>query len=177
MQHVMLDIETLGTNADTVVLSYGMVLFDPCSGQIESTATANLPLQTQIDHGRSISAQTLAWWMTQRKETFSEQLASGDDDIMVHLKAFVAFIGMHPVWGYGAGFDNTIMRSLLATYKVDAFEWPYKRDRCFRTLAALYDPMYRLKPRRATHSALHDALDQAEWMTAICAEHDLTEVL
>ena len=75
--HAMIDIETLGTEPDCVVLSVGAVKFDPYTSTEPHAKTLWRPeidAQTEVD--RSVLDSTLEWWAKQpqhiQDEAFSE---------------------------------------------------------------------------------------------------------
>ena len=76
--HAMIDIETLGTEPGSVVLSVGAVKFDPFTAQEPHAKTLwkpNVDQQTVAE--RSILDSTLEWWAKQpqhiQDEAFNEE--------------------------------------------------------------------------------------------------------
>ena len=70
---VVLDIETLGSVNNSVVLSVGMVAVDSKHDYtfkelIENGYYAKLDVQSQVDSGRKIHRDTVDWWSTQGHE-------------------------------------------------------------------------------------------------------------
>ena len=70
---VVLDIETLGSVNNSVVLSVGMVAVDSKHDYtfkelIENGYYAKLDVQSQVDSGRKIHKDTVDWWSTQGHE-------------------------------------------------------------------------------------------------------------
>ena len=61
MTHVMIDLETLDTSPTTVVLSCGMVEFDPNNGKVSvgHGVTLYRSIQEQFEKGRTVSVSTL----------------------------------------------------------------------------------------------------------------------
>ena len=65
----MIDLETLSTNPDAVVLTVGGVKFDPNSTMkpySEMYFRVDVDSQTQI--GRNVMQETMDWWAQQPKE-------------------------------------------------------------------------------------------------------------
>jgi len=67
---VVLDIETLGSVNNSVILSVGMVACDSTKDYtfkelIENGYYAKLDVKAQVDAGRKIHKDTLDWWVTQ----------------------------------------------------------------------------------------------------------------
>ena len=67
MNHIMVDIETLDTVQSAVVLSIGAVAFDPHTKELGEKFYVEFTtdLQAQQRLGRTISADTVTWWMQQ----------------------------------------------------------------------------------------------------------------
>lgn len=63
MSDIMVDLETLGTTADAVILSIGAVKFDLVSGQIDDEGFyASISVESSLNRKRRISEDTLLWW-------------------------------------------------------------------------------------------------------------------
>ena len=64
--HAMIDIETLDTRPNSVVLSVGAVKFDPYAEIEPHTKTLWRPgVDDQLAQGRTMSNTTLEWWAKQ----------------------------------------------------------------------------------------------------------------
>jgi hypothetical protein len=173
-RHIMLDLETLGTGPNALVLSIGAVVFDPDASAF--VATPDNCFHFRLDVGvqqrvlkRDIDADTVMWWMQQPDEARTALRGPG-----VHpnhaLAAFTSFIGanLDGLWGNGADFDNVILGSLYASCSLTR-PWSYGKNRCFRTLKSLKLPKKYVAPvRQGTHhNALDDAIYQTEVLYAI----------
>lgn len=164
MNHIMIDLETLDTKETSVIVSIGAVKFDG-AGLGERFYTA-LELGDQIRKGRTVSGDTIAWWMAQAPEArsvFSESRKFGIENA---LNEFASFIGggNYKVWGNGAMFDNAILLNAYAQYGISR-PWSYKNDRCYRTVLAEFkeaNPTHKIKQDYGVaHNALDDAIAQA----------------
>jgi hypothetical protein len=178
MYHVMIDLETLGTSADCVILTMGAIIFDPRTfGRVGEPFYARINYADQVssaDTARVITGNTLAWWMQQdeevREEAFGHQETRarlGETLLTLH-----QWIPKHVkgVWGNGSDFDNAIVQHAWGRYCLDLGVpiWPYTANRCFRTFTNLFDPEREHRPQRNDHHALSDCQNQIEWMKAIC---------
>ena len=66
--HAMIDIETLGTSPDCVVLSVGAVKFDPFTNIEPHNRLLWRPsTEEQFKANRTVLDSTLEWWATQPK--------------------------------------------------------------------------------------------------------------
>lgn len=170
MKHVMLDLETLGTTADAVILSIGAVKFNLESNAIsEDGFYASVSIDSNLMAGRIVSEDTLLWWMEQSREArevFYEAKGSldralenlsdwfGDDD--------------YCVWSNGADFDIPILAHAYAQLKME-LPWRFYNTRCVRTYKSLPCASRVAKPVN-DHNALRDAINQARYVQAIHAQ-------
>jgi hypothetical protein len=92
MNDVMVDIETLSTRLNAVVLSIGAVAFDPYSDQIGHSFSIQLDPQEQMEKGRHVDINTIKWWMGQSEEAKKESF-SGSNKVVGALGDFSRFIG------------------------------------------------------------------------------------
>ena len=73
--HATIDIETLGTSPNTVVLTIGGIKFDPLADDcLHSEFYYRLDADEQIGIGRTVDEKTLEWWETQPEEIKAEAL-------------------------------------------------------------------------------------------------------
>lgn len=171
MTHVMIDLETLGTTADAVILTIGAIAFDPQTFDSVDQFYHRVTIDSQHSN-RIINSDTLSWWMEQndtaRHEAFSSQLERVPlDHSLISFKAWLPG-NVGGVWGNGADFDNAILQH--AADQLGLKLWPYWANRCFRTFTALYDPEKRFRPAENDHNALSDCANQILWMEAIVRE-------
>ena len=161
MRNCMVDLETLGTNSDAVVVSIGAVMFGP-EGVSENGFYAVLDRTEQIRLGRKINSSTVDWWMQQSVEARAV-FKVPTEPVGKVLTIFSEFVGNDPfTWGNGADFDCTILGSLYSSFNLQK-PWSYSKNRCFRTLKNTVQPTKNLPRRKGTHhNALHDAIHQAK---------------
>lgn len=155
----MIDLETLDTEPDAVILSIGAVFFDE-NGTYE-TFYRELDAQKQIDLGRTVSFSTLQWWITQ-KGMFPKSCGATDFHMdMIDFDMFCRTHGNIKPWGNGATFDITKMESL---YKIANMEVPWKfwNIRDVRTVVDFF-PECKGNVKN-NHNALDDAINQADWV-------------
>ncbi len=168
MNHVMLDLETLGNGNEASIISIGACRFNPMRpGKIEDSFHVAVCADSSTRIGLKIDASTVMWWLHADRQAAREQLAQHERmDIMIALDGFAQWIGEDPVvWGNGATFDNVILRN---AYRLAGLPcpWMFYNDRCYRTFKALA-PSVKLQREGTHHDALHDAISQAKHMQAI----------
>lgn len=168
---IMIDLETLGTTADAVIVSIGAVRFDLQAGTFGESIYRVLDVESQ--HHRHISPATLEWWKGQPEEARAVFADPGSVEITTALCAVGAFIEGTPgnvqVWSNGADFD---LPMLAHAYRQCGLLLPWKpyAGRCYRTYKNLPGARGIVMHRSGTHhNALDDAIDQARHLCAIHA--------
>ena len=158
----MLDLETLGTRPDCVILTLGAVKFDPYSlGDPGPGLYLRPDADEQIARGREVQEDTLQWWMRQAEDVREEALGEGDrvsiDTMYKELNRFL--VGVDCIWAQGPVFDIAIRENLYRQYGWPT-PWQFWQIRDSRTLFAVHgDP--RVKGKVGLHNALEDCVSQA----------------
>lgn len=166
--NIMIDLETLGTQHNAVILSIGAAMFDE-AGISGDTFYVELDAEAQQKMGRTIDASTVKWWAAQRDEArmllTREGLAPQRGLIMLDEWLSDIPFKEREVWGNGATFDNVLLTSLIKDAGFNSM-WPFWGDRCYRTLKNQH-PNVPLVRKGTHHNALDDAISQAEHAAAI----------
>lgn len=170
MMHVMLDLETLSTRSNAIILSIGAVAFDPVKDIIGDSYYANLDIDLQKAVSGHICEDTLRWWMAQGDEARKRAFAGGDTHGALHsFKEWSGSLGTPKddlkVWGNGAAFDNAILSSLYSRINMQS-PWHFYNDRCYRTIKALR-PDIKLVRVGVHHDPRDDAESQARHLIKI----------
>ena len=190
-KHIMLDLETLGTDPYSVILSIGAVHFDPGSpGIFRDSFEVLIDPKTSMAAGLRVDPDTLFWWWdTDRDAARRYYMERLKFELPLALQGFSDWLGWvsqdpspdpekpNPevlIWGNGANFDNVLLANAYKAARMDV-PWKFYQDRCFRTIKGL-DPLGKLKPKGVlpgvpegiAHTALADAFYQAAWMQNIC---------
>ncbi|SXF24422.1 3'-5' exonuclease [Klebsiella variicola] len=177
--HVMVDLETMGKKHNAPIVAIGAVVFDPATGSIGESFYKVVCLESSVNWGAVIDPSTVIWWLKQSSEARS---AIGNDDaipLQDALLQFREFVSDNvaggskkaQVWGNGASFDNSILRSSYDCIAED-YPWEYWNDRDVRTMVELgqaisFDPKTTIPFEGARHNALADAIHQARYVSAI----------
>lgn len=175
MNHVMLDLETLGNGPDAAIVAIGAVAFDPARGTLGDTFYRVIDLESALAEGATVDGSTLKWWLGQPDAARRE--LSRDDAVRADSAAlsFAMFCGERHdnlrVWGNGAGFDNVILRRLYARLSMTT-PWEHWNDRCYRTVKAFYPHIPKVAPA-IPHHALEDARAQAQHLLNMLAAKPL----
>lgn len=166
---VMIDMETLGTTADAVILSIGAVKFNLETGKIDDEGFyRSVSVESNLDLGRRISEDTLIWWFNQGPEAqgvYHEEKIDLDT-ALVELSDWIGAGDFNP-WSNGADFDLPMLQHAYTQLKVET-PWKFWNNRCFRTLKNLPGAKAIKVPFAGVqHNALADAHHQAVWACEI----------
>lgn len=175
---VMVDLETLSTETDAVVLSIGAVRFRlDTRDDVESIMDpdrsfyARLDISDQENEGRDIDPDTLEWWESQSAEARAVFDEAPESTVRA-LKRFVKFCsGCTAIWGNGNMFDNAIVRSLCQDFNVE-YPVEYWKDLDVRTLTKLWNKIKNVgsnkKRPQIDLGTAHNALDDARTQVLQC---------
>lgn len=177
--HVMVDLETMGKKHNAPIVAIGAVVFDPATGSIGESFYKVVCLESSVNWGAVIDPSTVIWWLKQSSEARSAIV--NDDaipllDVLLQFREFVSdnVAGgskKAQVWGNGASFDNSILRSSY-DFIAEDYPWEYWNDRDVRTMVELgqaigFDPKTTIPFEGDRHNALADAIHQARYVSAI----------
>jgi hypothetical protein len=159
--HVMVDIETLDTTPDAVILSLGA-----CTIQ-EPHAYWYDEFDESTQFERSVSKETLHWWETQA----GTPMPKGNTGLTSGLEAFTkwleAFKATPIIWAKGIDFDCVILAHAFRQCGLK-LPWKYNSVRDFRTVKKTMPVGGDLDFSGLTpHNAMHDAMRQAAQLRQI----------
>jgi exodeoxyribonuclease VIII len=181
MNHVSLDLETLGTRFDAPILSVGAVVFDMATGKTGTTFYREVTLKSAVAAGVP-DGDTLQWWL-QRGDVAKAMFAPDNPDtprkwalatVMQEFGTWFRSAGTGPckVWGNGASFDVTLVEHAIAKGCVGLSPpWHYMNIRDLRTLVDAAEVITGFDRKSVArvgthHNALDDAIYQAHLASA-----------
>ncbi|HDY8268978.1 TPA: 3'-5' exoribonuclease [Klebsiella pneumoniae] len=177
--HVMVDLETMGKKHNAPIVAIGAVVFDPATGSIGESFYKVVCLESSVNWGAVIDPSTVIWWLKQSSEARSAIVNDDAIPLLDALLQFREFVSDNvaggskkaQVWGNGASFDNSILRSSYDCIAED-YPWEYWNDRDVRTMVELgqaigFDPKTTIPFEGDRHNALADAIHQARYVSAI----------
>ena len=171
MDHLMIDLETMGTAPDAPILAIGAARFDPLNGAVTATFYRAIDPADAFKHG-VVSGETFKWWMKQADEARLAVIA-GTDTLDNALYEFHQFYRQRCegacVWGNGATFDISLLeRAYHQLWPDQGAPWGFRAVRDCRTINDVASGLYPDIPRAkgVAHNALDDAIYQAEWVSA-----------
>ena len=168
--HATIDLETLSTKPDAVLLTIGAIKFDPFTTDppySEFYYRANVDEQTAM--GRHVEEGTLEWWARQPDEIVTEALS--DDDrhsvtkILKELNKYL--VGVDKIWCQGPVFDIAILENLYRQLGLH-WNWAFYNIRDSRTLFSLMPR----DPRKDISFSAHNALEDCR-IQSICVQKSL----
>lgn len=158
MEHASIDIESLSTAVDTVVLSIGAQMFNE-HGLVGEGFHVVLDQEEQLPM-RSVSASTLEWWMGQSQEARDAIWKAPKVSVKLALEMLRVHISRADrIWCRGLNFDLPILDHLHAQNGMKT-PWAYYYGRDSRTLLELVPPGPKTNGHVA-HHALSDAREEA----------------
>ncbi|HEI8760816.1 exonuclease [Klebsiella oxytoca] len=177
--HVMVDLETMGKKNNAPIVAIGAVVFDPVTCSIGESFYKVVCLESSVNWGAVIDPSTVIWWLKQSSEARSAIVNDDAIPLQDALLQFREFVSDNvaggskkaQVWGNGASFDNSILRSSYDCIAED-YPWEYWNDRDVRTMVELgqaisFDPKTTIPFEGSRHNALADAIHQARYVSAI----------
>lgn len=169
MKHVMVDLETLGTTADAVIMSVGAVRFNLDTGEISDDGFyRSVSIESNLELKRRVSEDTLIWWLKQpvaAQNVFHET----KETLETALQELSDWIGddKATLWSNGADFDLPMLAHAYTQCHIEV-PWKFWNTRCYRTYKNLPGAKeIRAEAIGVKHNALSDAYQQAQTVSAI----------
>lgn len=168
LNRTMVDLETLDTSNSSVILSIGVVEFDFATRRIEPLMAEHLPIQPQMDEGRTKSEATELWWKQQSPEAQRRIHAGRDywDQFSVQTQRDVlegvrrrlehVFTEADEIWANDPDFDCAILKHFMQGRP--SFRWPFWKHASVRTIKRNF---HALIPDSIQRGLEHDAMDDA----------------
>ncbi len=163
-KHLMVDLETMATGPDSVILTIGAFKFDPWGPNVDrsehNTFYRRVDTETCEALGMQIDPGTLDWWSKQSPEIIEEAFHPDNrlpiGQVMDEFHKFAW--GCDAFWSHGSIFDIVILETYYRKLG-KALPWNFWQIRDTRTIFDLgYDPQM---PKDQKHNAFEDAYRQA----------------
>ena len=173
MNHIMLDLETMGTGPNAAIVAIGAVEFEltKTGGQLGDSFYQCISLESAMAAGGQVDASTVLWWLKQSDaaRAMFAQPAVSDYEALVTFAEWMAKRGETKnvrVWGNGASFDNVILAS---AYRRTGLQLPWNsfNDRCYRTVKSMHPAAPAIQRTGTHHNAKDDAINQANHLIAM----------
>lgn len=171
---VMVDLETLSTRPNAVLLSAGFIAFNKNTGECQSVSEGfYCNFTDDPQEGRHIDIKTVTWWMNQnedaRNEVFGKNkggiaLVSSEMFFKYMSTYFAHFAGFNVrVWAKSPQFDLIKIQDYIGYDK--HCPWKYNDERCVRT--ELENKDVPIITGVTHHNAISDAWKQAQEIIAV----------
>lgn len=170
MNHVMIDLETLGTRPGCVILSIGAVRFCPETKRIGQTFYRNISVEDSRLYHFQEDPKTVQWWSQQAPKVRDRLL---DNPVSVRaalteLDEFLCNESGHrdrdlQVWCQGGSFDFPILSAAYDRLQMTQ-PWDFWNERDSRTFLQVAKQTTGFMPTKlatGAHDALADATHQA----------------
>lgn len=162
MKHLMIDIETMGTQVNAPICSIGAVGFDLATGEIfPKKFYMVINLQSCFDKGLKPDASTIKFWMEQPEEVRAKLFKEAYPlkQVLEEFQTWFKLQGFKYVWGNSASFDLGIMK---IAYKVCGLTepWSHWDELDCRTIVHLNPE---IKMNRKKPLGAHDPLVDCEF--------------
>lgn len=163
IRDIVVDLETLGIQPGSVILSIAAVTDD-------ASFVDTISLADSIRHRFTVDADTLKWWQEQPEELYIK-MTSGTAPVVKTLIQFSNWLSNYSdyrIWGNGANFDITLLEVAFRKVGVE-IPWKYWQVMCYRTLKNLYPDLCTNKPA-IPHDPYSDAAAEYKNLQVILNE-------
>lgn len=164
MKDLMIDLETLGTTPNAVIIQFGGVFFDRYTGELFNELKLNIDAESSVNHGFEMDAATVEWWMRQDKAAIENVLAETRYNVMTAIQLIKEFIRpAENIWSH-ATFDFVILQNHFIK---DGTKLNYFAARDIRTLE---DLAYGVNRPLKSAGIRHTAIDDCKYQIAYCVK-------
>lgn len=171
LDHVMIDIETLGTGHGAAILSIGAVKFNLVPEHKDDdtavdTFYCGVDLKDAVRWGGKIDADTVRWWMLQEPAA-REKAFGGKETVINSIRQLNDFVnGCLTFWANPPSFDLSILRAAAKRCGIDV-SWSHRQERCYRTLASTVGKNIPRIVSALKHDPLVDCLAQVAHLNRV----------
>lgn len=181
--NVMIDIETLSTHTNAVVIEVAAVEFNKVTGEIGEVFHQRVKNDYWfLLRNRHIDPSILKWWMQQSEEARKNLIEEKetDNDIITILELLNAFIircdnpcyekdvdeRTVTVWGNGSTFDISILQNLYEDVNILPIPWKFWAVNDVRTIVSLNPKVKEnCKFEGTKHCAVDDCKHQIKYLS------------
>ena len=162
--HLMVDLETMGTKSNSAIISIGAVEFNIQTGETGREFYRNIFLQSCIETGLQVDAATIMWWMRQNDDARNSLIEIPSFSIQQALIDFKEFCNKdYQIWGNSARFDLGLLENAYDKISI-SIPWKFKQERCLRTLVSFNPEIkHSIEFEGTAHNALDDCYHQIKY--------------
>jgi hypothetical protein len=179
---VMVDIETLSTRPNAVIVSIGAIKFDR-KGPLEKLEEMD-SFYTKVSRescevlGMNVDPSTVEWWNRQDDAIRFEALENPEGRLPIKdaLKNLATWIGTSQyIWGHGDDFDCVILGEAYNICNIKV-PWKFWNTRDTRTLFDLAGIRNADLPKNDKHHPIHDCFRQVSGVSMSMVKLGLTNL-
>lgn len=183
-KHVMIDTETLGLAAGSVIRSVAAVEFDPETGETGRQRVWKLNMQQAINNGFKVDAATIKWWMTRSEAARKDFVEGYETDMYSFLTQLDDFLSEKEtdftLWCLQLDFDVPMLKAyydwayqgLMAFGERANYPWNRRRVRDVRPYMDALESAGLLPPKAEDrHTPLSDCLSQINYVHLAVKNH------
>jgi len=175
IDHVMVDIETLDTGTDAVILSIGA-----CSVKVGELGNPDFVFYQEIhlsQADRKFDMSTVLWWVDQNSKGATLPIKGTEPlkEVLEYFNRWLVSVFDSPIiWCKGTDFDIAILTHAMNQHNIKP-AWKYNNVRDCRTVFKLFPGAKEAIPENKNpHNALDDAIHQAAQLAYIARTHNFT---
>lgn len=168
MRELMIDLETLGTQQNSVFLSLAAQQFS-LDGKLGAKFYMNISQESAMAFGLTTDEDTIKWWKEQRPEIMAKMYENARDieTVLSQFREWYQKIGVTRPWGNSASFDLGILANGYTKTRINK-PWIHWNEMCYRTLMNLYGkPKSIIKDETKAHDPLYDCEYQIRCLTYV----------
>lgn len=176
MEHLMVDIETLGNKPGAVILSISAVQFDLETGYIGKEFHVDIDPESCVNMGLNMDVSTVMWWMGQSDEARKKIVEP--TKVRVSLGAALAeftrwcaftYQGKDfQIWGNSNRFDLGLLARAYDVLDLP-YPWNHRLERDVRTLVS-FAPEVREEEDKNFVGVEHYGIDDCKHQIKYCAK-------
>jgi hypothetical protein len=161
VKHIMIDLETLGTNPRSPIVSIGAKAFSLTDGELEEEfyQKVDIACYDKMKDDFVVDYDTIKWWSTQ--SNFGETLRGDLHSLQNALTDFLRWVNVFnnvQVWAQGQDFDFPVLKHAFTVCGMEV-PWKFWNQRDTRTVYSLV-PRHKLSKPVVAHNALQDCKNQ-----------------
>ena len=163
MKDVMIDLETLGTCNNAVIIQIGACYFDRATGKIGKKLLINVDVESSLKKGFEVEAHTLYWWLEQSEDARQSLIKKKGVSVIAAIKKINTFLkDSECIWSH-ATFDYVKIEHHLNKLGIKP-TFGYRSPRDLRTLVDITDiDLSEYHFDGVQHNALDDCLHQVKY--------------
>jgi len=170
---LMIDIETMSTYPNAIILNIGAIGFDPFTDDIYTQHSFYSRIDIDSQSNRHELEDTIEWWMKQPADAQEEAFAEEDriplETALNELSTVARKCSR--VWAHGIAFDMPILEHAYREYN-KPYPWQFWNVFDSRTLTK----MNSIRPIGNSHHALEDCVNQIELLQDTIKRLGITKI-